>query len=47
MLFAKKLYTRKDIFKYKEQQKRVIVHELEPKIWVFGSGGWTKHNTDF
>ena len=24
-----------------------IVHELEPKKWVFGSGGYTKHNIDF
>ena len=24
-----------------------IVHELEPKKWLFGSGGWTKHNTVF
>ena len=25
----------------------LIVHELGPKKWVFGSGGWTKHNIDF
>ena len=24
-----------------------IVHELEPKKWVFGSGGWAKDNIDF
>ena len=21
-----------------------IVHELEPKKWIFGSSGWAKHN---
>ena len=24
-----------------------IVHELEPKKWVFDSGEWTKHYIDF
>ena len=24
-----------------------VVRELEPKKWVFVSGGWTKHNIDF
>ena len=27
--------------------KSFIVHELEPKKWVFGSSKWTKHNIDF
>ena len=25
----------------------LLVHELEPKKWVSGSGLWTKHNMDF
>ena len=26
----------------------ILVHELvEPKKWVFGSGGWTQYNIDF
>ena len=24
-----------------------LVHELEPKKWGLGSGGWTKHNINF
>ena len=24
----------------------MLVHELEPKKWVFGSGEWAKHNID-
>ena len=24
--------------------ENVIVHELDPKKWVFSGGGWTKHN---
>ena len=24
-----------------------IAHELEPKKWVFGSGGWAKYNINF
>ena len=29
-------------------QLGVTVYELEPKKkWVFGSGGWKKHNIDF
>ena len=27
--------------------RTLLVHELEPKKWVFGSGGCTKHNIDF
>ena len=27
--------------------KFVLVSELEPKKWVFGSGGWKKRNIDF
>ena len=25
----------------------LLDHELELKKWVFGFGGWTKHNIDF
>ena len=30
-----------------KNQVNLLVHELEPKKCVFGSGGWTKHNIDF
>ena len=26
---------------------KLIVHELEPKKWVFDSGRWTEHNINF
>ena len=27
-----------------KRYENVIVHELDPKKWVFSGGGWTKHN---
>ena len=35
------------IFIVKNIPQDKIIHELEPKKWVFGFGGWTKHNIDF
>ena len=25
----------------------LLVHELQPKDWLLGSGGWTRHHVDF
>ena len=27
-----------------KRYENVVVHELDPKKWVFSGGGWTKHN---
>ena len=35
------------VMRNSQMLKFVLVHELEPKKWVLGSGGWTKRNIDF
>ena len=43
-----KLILKYSVINTKNKSKEMlIVHELQPKKWVFYSGGWTKDNTDF
>ena len=43
-----KLILKYSVINTKNKSKEMlIVHELQPKKWVFDSGGWTKDNIDF